>query len=283
MPKELKIKTMSREEVDFAIELAAKEGWNPGLYDGDCFYQTDPEGFLIGYVGSKPVGCISAVSYQNSFGFIGFYIVVPEYRGQGYGIQLWDAAIKRLRNHNVGLDGVIEQQGNYKKSGFRLAYSNIRYEGRAVKNIAVDKVELVAVQEIPFEWLEEYDRQCFPAKRRGFLKLWITRPKTYGVGSIKNQELGGYGLIRKCRQGYKIGPLFADSPDQAEAIFLKLSSYVEDKARIYLDVPEVNAAALKISEQFGMKKVFGTARMYTGQEPGIALKKVFGVTTFELG
>jgi ribosomal protein S18 acetylase RimI-like enzyme len=283
MTKELVIKIMSREEVDFAIELAVKEGWNPGLYDGDCFYQTDPKGFLIGTIETKPVGCISAVSYQNSFGFIGFYIVVPEYRGQGYGIQLWDAAMKRLRNKNVGLDGVIEQQGNYKKSGFRLAYSNIRYEGPAVKNIAVDKAELVTIQEIHFKWLEEYDRQCFPANRTNFLKTWIDKPKTYGVGAISNQGLGGYGVIRKCRQGYKIGPLFADTLEIAEAIYRKLSSFSEDNEKIYLDVPEVNLGALKMAERFGMKKVFGTARMYTGQEPEIALEKVFGVTTFELG
>ncbi|MBA4391917.1 MAG: GNAT family N-acetyltransferase [Desulfobacca sp.] len=283
MPKELVIKTMSREEVDFAVELAAKEGWNPGLYDGDCFYQADPEGFLIGYVDSVPVGCISAVSYQNSFGFIGFYIVVPEYRGQGYGMQLWNAAMKRLRNHNVGLDGVMEQQENYKKSGFRLAYSNIRFEGPALTTISLDKAVLVDLQEIPFEWLEKVDRQCFPAIRRGFLKSWITRPKTHGIGYLNNQELGGYGVIRTCRQGYKVGPLFAESRDKAEAIYLKLSSYVEGNGTIYLDIPEVNQTALKMAEQLGMKKVFGTARMYNGPEPEITLEKVFGVTTFELG
>jgi hypothetical protein len=32
-----------------------------------------------------------------------------------------------------------------------------------------------------------------------------------------------------------------------------------------------------------MKQVFGTARMYTGEPPAIALDRVFGVTTFELG
>ena len=81
------ISTMNREDVDLAVEWAAREGWNPGWHDAECFFQTDPQGFLIGTIDSRPVGCISAVSYHNVFGFIGFYIVVPEYRGQGYGIR----------------------------------------------------------------------------------------------------------------------------------------------------------------------------------------------------
>jgi hypothetical protein len=32
-----------------------------------------------------------------------------------------------------------------------------------------------------------------------------------------------------------------------------------------------------------MKRVFETARMYTGPDPRIELNKVFGVTSFELG
>ena len=32
---------------------------------------------------------------------------------------------------NVGLDGVVEQQPNYRMSGFSYAYANVRYEGRA--------------------------------------------------------------------------------------------------------------------------------------------------------
>ncbi len=125
------IRTMERSEVDFAVGLAANEGWNPGLYDADCFFKTDPNGFFIGLLDGEPIGCISGISYNGGFGFIGFYIVIPERRGQGYGIKLWNTALAYLKGHNVGLDGVVAQQSNYKKSGFALAYRNIRYEGVA--------------------------------------------------------------------------------------------------------------------------------------------------------
>ncbi|MBI5605570.1 MAG: GNAT family N-acetyltransferase [Deltaproteobacteria bacterium] len=283
MSSDFVIKTMNREEIDLAMEWAAREGWNPGLHDADCFYQTDPQGFLIGTINSTPIGCISAVSYHHVFGFIGFYIVAPEYRGKGYGIRLWDAAMNRLDNQNVGLDGVLEQQENYKKSGFRLAYGNSRFESLSVKTVSPDRAELRAIQEIPFHKIQEYDRQCFPAERTAFLRAWLRMPEAHGVGVVEKGELQGYGLIRKCRRGYKIGPLFAEDPGTAEAIFLDLSSRAEEKEVVYLDIPERNPAALVLAGKYGMQKVFSTARMYTGKEPEIPLSKVFGVTTFELG
>jgi hypothetical protein len=79
---EFSIRRMKRNELDFAIQLAAKEGWNPGLHDAECFYRTDPNGFFIGLLDeNQPVGCISAVSYNGTFGFIGLYIVAAEHRG----------------------------------------------------------------------------------------------------------------------------------------------------------------------------------------------------------
>lgn len=51
MQKEYKIKTMTREELDIAVEWAAREGWNPGVHDADAFYAADPNGFFGGLAG----------------------------------------------------------------------------------------------------------------------------------------------------------------------------------------------------------------------------------------
>jgi ribosomal protein S18 acetylase RimI-like enzyme len=62
---------------------------------------------LGGWLGQKIIATISAVSYGGRFGFIGFYIVDPEFRGQGYGRKIWDAALERHRGQCLGLDGVV--------------------------------------------------------------------------------------------------------------------------------------------------------------------------------
>ena len=279
---EIEIRAMNFDEINFAVDLASKEGWNPGLNDAFAFYNTDPEGFLIGFAEGKPVACISAVSYENKFGFIGFYIVVPEYRGKGLGIKIWNAAMEKLKGQNIGLDGVIAQQENYKKSGFKLAYSNIRFESVSTDAKFEDR-NIVDTNSLPFEMIADYDKKFSPADRTTFIKNWLKMPQSFSFAFIENDQIKGYGVIRKCGTGYKVGPLFAEITGIAEKLFLKLSSSVEKNTPVYLDVPEVNSEGMKLAEKYGMKKVFGTARMYTGEFPNLPINKIFGVTTFELG
>ncbi|GAM60811.1 GCN5-related N-acetyltransferase [Vibrio ishigakensis] len=198
------IRTMNRAEIDTAVEWAANEGWNPGLHDADCYFIADAEAFLVGYLDDEPIAVISVVKYDESFGFLGFYIVKPEYRGQGYGIQIWDAGIKRLAGLNIGLDGVVDQQENYKKSGFKLAYRNIRYEGTGGGS-APDNPNIVELSSISFDTLNAYDQPFFAADRTEFTKAWISQPDSHALGIMADDKLAGYGVIRQCRNGYKIG------------------------------------------------------------------------------
>lgn len=105
----------------------------------------------------------------------------------------------------------------------------------------------------------------------------------HALGIMQNCGLAGYGVIRPCRSGAKIGPLFADSPELGEAPFLALKSRAEPSAPVFLDMPEVNRDALALAERHHMKMSFETARMYTGEVPDISLNRLFGVTSFEIG
>lgn len=268
-------------ELNLAIDWAASEGWNPGLHDADAFYNTDPHGYFMGFLDDKPIASLSAVSYGRNFGFLGFYIVKPEYRGKGYGWQLWQAALKYLTTQNIGLDGVLAQQANYQKSGFNLAYRNIRYEGVGASSIKKSHL-IIPINTIPLADLLRYDRRMFPVQRREFLQHWITRPESLALGYWENDRLRGYGMVRKCRTGFKVGPLFADNTRVAEELFQQLRKYA-GKEKIYLDIPEVNREAVRMAESYEMKPMFETARMYTKKAPDIDLHKIFGVTTFELG
>jgi ribosomal protein S18 acetylase RimI-like enzyme len=279
------IRTMNRAELELALEWAADEGWNPGLHDAQCFQAADPQGFLIGYLNEEPVGCISVVAYDDKFGFLGLYIVRPPFRGQGYGLKLWQAGMTYMNGRNVGLDGVVAQQENYRKSGFRLAYRNIRYEGvgqPAVPADAADAGELIDLSAVPFDTVFAYDSALFPVPRPRFLRAWLAQPQAAGFAAMRDGRMAGYGLLRPCRRGCKIGPLFADTADIAEDLLRALAAQAGDTP-LFLDVPEPNAAASLLAERHGMNKVFETARMYTGQFPAVAPDRIFGVTTFELG
>lgn len=83
MPAPLSITTATLADLARMVDWAALEGWNPGLADAPVFLATDPGGFLIGRLGPDPVSAISVVAYGSGFGFLGFYICRPEFRGKG--------------------------------------------------------------------------------------------------------------------------------------------------------------------------------------------------------
>ncbi|MCE5294430.1 MAG: GNAT family N-acetyltransferase [Chlamydiales bacterium] len=273
------IEEAGEEDLAYMLSLAGKEGWAPGLYDAQAFYAQDPHGFFIGKLNGKPIGCISNVCYDPYFAFLGFYIVEKPFRKKGYGIQLWNHAMEYAKGRSIGLDGVLQEQANYKKSGFSLYYRNIRYE---ILPKTATSLDTVTVEHVPFELLRAYDEAICGLNRDTFLKAWLAMPNAKGVAVLNDNKVEGYGIIRTCKEVYKIGPLFADNSPTAYKIFNSLQGYALNKP-IYLDVPECNPLSLQIANTYSGKKIFETARMYTSTPPKILLDKVYGITSFELG
>lgn len=284
MPRmDLTIRTLRADEMALVIELAAREGWNPGLHDAACFHAADPGGFLVAEHRGEAVGCISAVSYAGRFGFIGLYIVTPAWRGKGVGIRLWREGMARLAGQVVGLDGVPAQQDNYRRSGFALAWNNARFAGVARSGGETPPQQIIPLATVDFAALCADDRRVFPAPRDAFLRAWIDMPDATGLAWVEQGRLVGWGLIRRCREGHKIAPLVADDPHVAHSLLAALCATVPAGDTVYLDVPLPNAEAVAMARAEGMRSVFETARMYAGSAPPCELQRLYGVTSFELG
>lgn len=276
------VKTMSRSQLDMVIDWAAKEGWNPGLNDIDAYYAADKDGFLIGYLNSEAIASISVIKYSKSFGFLGFYIVKPKYRGKGYGYKIWQAGMEYLKGCNIGLDGVIEQQENYKKSGFQLAHNNIRFKGKGSGQI-IHNPRIISLNQVTLKKIKKFEKDFFPVLRHRFIEKWIQLPASYGYAILEDGNIKAYGVMRKCRDGYKIAPLYAEATEQAYELFEMFKSHAGKRENIYLDIPETNLEAITLAKEHKMTKVFETARMYTGESPKLPIHKIFGITSFEIG
>ena len=282
---DLSIRPMRRSDLDTAIDWAAAEGWNPGLDDADPFFAADPGGFLMGFLDNEPATSISVVSYGTDYGFLGFYICRPEYRGNGLGHATWLAGLDRLAGRTIGLDGVLAEQPNYIRAGFRLAHRNIRYGGPAIASETSNThlVELRGTRPLGLEGtIIAYDAPLFPGPRVAFLRRWIASFGRRTVAWVENNTLRGYGSVRPCRQGYKVGPLFADSELIADRIFTSLTSRLHGEP-IFIDAPEPNPGAITLAERYHLRPVFETARMYRGPAPALPIERIYGITTFELG
>lgn len=288
-----RIRPAALAEMPLLLDWAAAEGWNPGLSDAMPFHAADPEGFLVAEdEAGEPVSCISAVRHGPGFGFIGFYICRPDRRGQGHGFAIWQEGMRRLSGRLIGLDGVVAQQPNYRKSGFALAWRNIRYAAERPRMppspAAGSSEEIRPATDLPLAEVAALDRALFPAPREAFLRAWLTAPGHVARVLLRRDGEGGprvagLGVLRPCRQGAKIGPLYAPDADGAAALLAALLPHAPATGPVALDLPEPNAAARALAEAVGMAPVFETARMYAGGEAPPLDPRLFGVASFELG
>ena len=127
---EFSTEVMSQPDLELVLSWAAEEGWNPGIADASAFYAADPEGFFLTRVNGQPVAAISVVNHDDHNAFLGLYICHPDWRAKGLGFATWQFALQHAGNRSVGLDGVPEQEPNYRASGFVKTGSSLRHEGR---------------------------------------------------------------------------------------------------------------------------------------------------------
>jgi hypothetical protein len=277
------IRSMTRPEFDLALDWAAAEGWNPGLHDAAAFHAADPEGFLIGLLDGQPVAMISAVRYGSRLRlhrFLHRATELPRARATACrsGTPRWrawraarSASTAWWRSRTTTASRASCWPGTTRASRESVA-------GRALPDDAI-----VPLPTLPFDAVMAYDRPFFPDDRLTFLRAWIDQPDAAALGLLQGGRLAGYGMLRPCRSGFKIGPLFADSPALAERLFVALRAQAPEGAPLFLDIPVPHAAALDLVQRHHMTKGFETARMYTGIAPQLPLERLYGVTSFELG
>ncbi|MDJ1014962.1 MAG: GNAT family N-acetyltransferase [Paracoccaceae bacterium] len=263
------------EELETILGWAAEEGWNPGWDDAAGFFAADPEGFFVAEIGGALAAAISVVNHTKDFAFLGLYICRPEFRGRGIGNALWNHAIEHAGDRTIGLDGVPDQQDNYRKSGFVLTGQTRRFEGE-IDGVPDPRARVAAVGDIPgLSWRE--------ATRTGVAKdafnaVWLAPTKTRRTWVLEGTS--AFLTARACRVGTKIGPMLAETLDDAVALIRHAVS--ETGGPHFIDVPEGEEALAAWCEGQGMVVSFGTARMYRGAPP-FEGAGVLAVSTLELG
>ena len=281
----LKFEKLNLEGLKTLLKWADDEGWNPGPNDANVYWATDPDGYYGYFYNGVLIAGGSIVSYDNELGFMGFFIVKPEYRSLGIGRKIWhqrrDKLISRLnQGATIGMDGVLAMQAFYNKGGFEIAHKDIRYEKIGIPFRQNDNICPISEKDIPAILI--YDKQCFGFLRPQFIVPWLNLPGNKTFMYVRDNKIKGFVIVRKANTGYKICPLFADDVNIADELYKAcLNSVIGEP--LYIDIPEINQGALNLVKKYDAKYIFECARMYYGNAPNIEIDKVFGVTTFELG
>lgn len=274
---------MTTSEASILSGWAEREGWNPGRSDIALAQQWQPEAFIALRQRDQLVGGGSIVSYGRSYGFMGLFIVEESFRGLGLGRALWIERHRRLRdrladNAPVGMDGVLDLVPFYEQGGFRTDWHDVRFQGEAVGEPVPG-----VVNELPgLDQLCAYDRDHFPTDRCEFLQRWLSASGVMTATMYDSQHIVGFAALRPCVVGFKFGPVHAHHPRIASALIRHLMARVPG-ATVQIDVPDLNTSGVQLAEEMGLRPIFSCARMNDRPTPQVAVKKIFGVTSFEFG
>ena len=282
----LSIREMSVEDLRLAFSWAVGEKWNPGKFDSESYLALGSDGFLMLYLDEEPVGSISLVRLSDEFAFIGLFIVKPEYRNKGLGTKLFKAALEKLGSvKTIGLYGVPSQVSRYKSHGFGSLGSTSRYSRKS----AADDVSSLLRSGTPglFEAMCEYDRGVFPGNRSAWFKQMLQLPQTFAFVSLKGGVVNGFGIVRPLMEGFRVGPLYADDFESAQALFRVLSSRIPTGSSLILDSPETCSFIKMFAEWAGLELVSEVemSRMYKAQGGLVRPdpEKELAVASLELG
>jgi hypothetical protein len=271
---------MTLADLELVLGWAADEGWNPGLDDAPAFHMADPTGFLIKEVDGAPVAAISVVNHDANFAFLGLYLCKPEYRGQGHGLDIWNAGITHAGTRSIGLDGVPDQQANYARSGFVKYGSTIRYAGTID---AAPDPRIRAALPSEFPKLIARDLQATGINRGAFADAWLSQTLTrQTVVLVDGTEQKGFATFRRCGTGLKIGPLYASSEADTRALLASSPFLIPDEM-CFIDVQSHNSGLTNLLQKLEFKPVFETARMFRGKPPETDPVHFQAIATMELG
>ena len=295
MKNDLIIKPLSNNDISFVTELSRNEGFVPGIGDLDIYKYTDNQGLWVGWYKGKPVGCIAGVRYNEHYGFLGLFIVIKQQRGKGFGLQLWKQALKHLDDLScIGLEAAPDRINDYSKWGFEISSKTTRWEligdghlkGKYINKSANNKFSFLEGDSIPPKVVEVFDEKREASPRPHFLSNWLKHPAGKVIAVLDHSgECHGFGRIRPCLlkngEGWRIGPLLADSFELAEIL---LASLVDSHpGLVIVDSPGVNNYSSKLFKKLGFKTTSETFRMYRGEQPPVSMSDVYGLACLELG
>ncbi|KAJ7321485.1 hypothetical protein OS493_034839 [Desmophyllum pertusum] len=223
----IRLITTEEEFESVVINAMVKEGWRPGLKDAECYLACDPTGTFVGELNGTPIGFVFLAKYGENYGHIGCYLVRKEYRGKG-------------------------TRHKYERSGFHSHFNGGRFVFHLPTAVVYfpasleqSSVKVKCIDQVDQKALFMYDSSVFGFERHPFLSKWLCVTGSRAHAAInKEGAIVGYVVARPTfvkEDGYRIGPLFADSESIAEmllkALFEELLQQEKPPPAVIIDTP----------------------------------------------
>jgi len=257
-----KIRIMVESDLDFALGLADREGWDYDLADLRRLRRIFPEGCFLAEYGGVKAGWVVVSTYGN-LAWIGSLVVRDNLRGKGIGAALVDHAVRYARElgvKTVGLYSYRDSVGFYEKMGFKRdsVFNHVEGVGReALAPTAMQRPRDVGDVVV-------FDRRYFQGNRKLLLETLLQEFPSLLLEFQDETGVTGYIAAKNFADGTaEIGPWVCGATRTRVAAQLFASELSQLRSRrISLTIPSQNVEAHRITRKCGFRTKQSVTRMF---------------------
>lgn len=281
------IRTLSKEDIDFAVSLTVEEGWNYTPAEIGLMLELDPEGSFV-YEEKEPLGMATCVTYGKT-GVLGHLIVTKKGRGRRIGHSLVDAAVDYMEGK--GVESILvfateEAVKLYQSHGFALRGVTSCMHSRLDSTFhRIPSTDCVLLEKSDLSEVIDIDHRLFGDDRGRLIELLYEESPEGAFKIERDGRIEGFIFGRPDHIGYNLGPWVCLTGDEndAEALFRAAVSTFDD-GKIYMGAFTSNLAALKIADLLPPINRWRIPMMTRGKlRYHEDTSKVFGIAAYELG
>ncbi|MDF1878090.1 GNAT family N-acetyltransferase [Sulfurimonas sp. SAG-AH-194-C20] len=246
----MQAKKLIESDLELFYKYAKIEKWDIEDIHIRSLLKTHPDNFFIFYKDNVLVGYVVALNESAAFGFISSLLVLKEFRGLGYGAEIFSLALKHLQNRQIALDSVLGQETFYEKFGFS-SYFDV--------NLYLYKTGKVSLKESDTLEVVAFDEKHSLEGKSDYLK-YLLQDKDIYYKAIKGVS-DSFAFIFPYKDGHKI-TINSQDINHAVTLLFALCQNYESNTAIYLQSSQQNTMLEALAQALGMSKVSHHTRMY---------------------
>ncbi len=280
------VRQMLATDIESAMRLKEAESWNQTEADWHFLLRHNPELCLVASLRNEVIGTVTAINYQNEVAWIGMMLVSSDHRRKGVSSALLKTIIERLKGCTcIKLDATPSGTPVYRRLGFEEEIELNRMSTEAIcaaqEHSYKGSLERIASSDIAE--MSRLDEQIFGASREELIKYLVDNLPQQSWVTRRYGRVTGFVLGRRGSRYTHLGPIMAESNEDARALVAQVSREREGEP-ILMDVPCQNKEWQLWLSELGFSGQRSFSRMFLRKNiRGERTDQLFAIGGPELG
>ena len=245
-----------------ALKLSKEMAWPYRREDWE-FASAVGQGLVLERAGDV-IGTALWWNYGQAYAAAGMIIVTASAQGCGYGSQLFNALLEATDGRNVLLNSTEDGLTLYKRRGFTAWSTVLQHQGLLSAPVtwnARDGIRRASVSELAA--IQAFDERATGMPRSSMVAALVDAGNVMVIE--RAGQVAGYVIARRFGCGYVVGPVAAESAEEARLLILAQLSTLRGRF-VRIDVYAEHGLGDWL-ESLGLKRVSDATAMVRGRLP----------------